>query len=71
LVAIDWLLPRAEFYAHEAGGFGKRLMFGTDKMYWPEGIAMAVDAVSSAPFLGPDEERDILYENAAQFYRLS
>lgn len=75
LGAINWLLPRAEFHHYfEAlmrAGFGKRLMFGTDQMYWPEGIAMAVEAVSSAPFLNPEEKRDIFYRNAASFYRLS
>jgi predicted TIM-barrel fold metal-dependent hydrolase len=75
LGAIDWLLPRAEFHAYlhclMRAGFGKRLMFGTDQMYWPEGIAMAVDAVNSAPFLSPNEKRDIFYSNAARFYKLS
>jgi uncharacterized protein len=75
LGAIDWLLPRAEFYAYlEAlmrAGFGKRLMFGTDQMYWPEAIAMAVDTVSSAPFLSASERHDIFHENAMRFYRLS
>jgi predicted TIM-barrel fold metal-dependent hydrolase len=75
LGAIDWLLPRAEFYNYlhslMRAGFGKRLMFGTDQMYWPEGIAMAVDAVNSAPFLTPNEKRDIFYWNAARFYKLS
>ena len=75
LGAIDWLLPRAEFhnYLHSLmrAGFGKRLMFGTDQMYWPEGIAMAVDAVNSAPFLSAAEKRDIFYSNAARFYKLS
>jgi len=75
LGAIDWLLPRAEFHHYfEAlmrAGFGKRLMFGTDQMYWPEGISMAVEAVSSAPFLSAEEKQDIFYNNAAKFYRLS
>jgi predicted TIM-barrel fold metal-dependent hydrolase len=75
LGAIDWLLPRAEFHHYLQAlirpGFGKRLMFGTDQMYWPEGIAMAVGAVSSAPFLSPDEKRDIFYNNAAKFYQLT
>jgi len=75
LGAIDWLLRRAEFHHYfEAlmrAGFGKRLMFGTDQMYWPEGISMAVEAVSSAPFLSAEEKQDIFYNNAAKFYRLS
>jgi predicted TIM-barrel fold metal-dependent hydrolase len=74
LGAIDWLLPRAEFYAYlqslMRAGFGKRLMFGTDQMYWPEAIAMAVETVSSAPFLSAGEKHDIFYENARKFYRL-
>lgn len=74
LGAIDWLLPRADFHAYlhalMQAWFGKRVMFGSDQMYWPEGIAMAVDAVESAPFLSPAEKRDIFYENAAKFYRL-
>jgi len=43
-------------------GFGKRLMLGSDQMYWPEGITMAVDAV---------EKRDIFYGKAVRFYPLS
>jgi predicted TIM-barrel fold metal-dependent hydrolase len=33
-------------------------------------IAMAVDAVDSAPFLTPAEKRDIFHDNAVRFYRL-
>lgn len=72
--ANNWLLPRAEFYAYLSAlmraGFGTRVMFGSDHMYWPEGIGMAVDAVESAPFLSASEKRDIFYNNAARFYRL-
>lgn len=75
LGATDWLLPKAEFHSYlhalMQAGFGKRLMFGTDQMYWPEGIAMAVDSVESAPFLSFEEKRDIFYENAVRFYRLN
>jgi hypothetical protein len=31
------------------------------QMYWPEGIAMVVDAVESAPFLSFDEKRGIIW----------
>ena len=74
LGAIDWLLPRPAFHAYlralVEAGFGKRLMFGTDQMYWPEGIALAVEAVDSAPFLTTAEKRDIFYNNAVRFFRL-
>ena len=74
LGAIDWMLPRAEFHAYLGGlmraGFGRRIMFGSDQMYWPEAIGLAVDAVDAAPFLAPAEKRDIFYGNAARFLRL-
>ena len=74
LGAIDWMLPRAEFHAYLGAlmraGFGRRIMFGSDQMYWPEAIGMAVDAIDAAPFLTPADRRDIFYGNAARFLRL-
>jgi predicted TIM-barrel fold metal-dependent hydrolase len=74
LGAIDWALPRAEFHAWLGAlmraGFGRRIMFGSDQMYWPEAIGMAVDAIDTAPFLTPENRRDIFYGNAARFLRL-
>jgi uncharacterized protein len=74
LGAINWALPRAEFYAYLGAlmraGFGKRLLFGSDQMYWPQAIGMAVDAIDSATFLTPAAKRDIFYGNAARFLKL-
>ena len=74
LGAIDWAAPRAEFHAYLGAlmraGFGKRLLFGSDHMYWPEAIGMAVDAIEAAPFLSHAEKRDIFYNNAVRFLRL-
>jgi uncharacterized protein len=74
LGAIDWLLPRAEFHAYLGAlvraGLGKQLMFGSDHMYWPEGIALAVEGVESASFLTPEQKRDIFYNNAVRFFHL-
>ena len=71
---LNWGLPRAEFHAYLAAlmraGLGKRIMFGSDHMYWPEVIAIGVDAVDSATFLSPAEKGDIFYENAVRFFRL-
>jgi hypothetical protein len=71
---IDWGLPRVAFHAYlgalVSAGFGKRLMFGSDQMYWPEAIGMAVKAINSADFLKPSEKRDIFYNNAKTFFRL-
>jgi predicted TIM-barrel fold metal-dependent hydrolase len=72
---IDWLLPREEFYRYLNGivrvGFGDRIMFGSDQMIWPGVIELAVAAIESAPFLNAEQKRDILYNNAARFLRLS
>ena len=74
LGAIDWALPRAEFHAYLAAlvraGFGRRIMFGSDQMYWPEAIGMAVEAIDAAPFLTAENRRDIFHGNAARFLRL-
>lgn len=51
-------------------GLGKQLMFGSDHMYWPEGIALAVEGIESATFLMPEQKRDIFYANAVRFFRL-
>ena len=68
-------LPRGEFYRYLQGivgaGFSKRVMFGSDQMVWPGIIESAIDAIKSAPFLNKAQKRDILYNNAARFLRLS
>lgn len=71
---IDWALPRKEFHAYlrrlVEAGFGKRIMFGSDQMVWPETIGMAVEGIESATFLSEEQKRDILYNNAMRFFRL-
>ncbi len=68
-------VPRPEFYTHlkrlVEAGYGKRIMFGSDQMVWPQTIEVAVDSITEAPFLSEDQKRDILYNNAARFLRLS
>ncbi len=74
LGAADWLLPRPAFHAYLKAlvdaGLGKQIMFGSDHMYWPEGIGLAIDGVDSATFLTREQKRDIFYNNAARFFRL-
>lgn len=74
LGAIDWIIPRPEFHAYLQAliraGFGKRLMFGSDQMIWPEAIGMAIESIESARFLTYAQKRDIFYNNAVQFFRL-
>lgn len=67
--------PRAQF--HDAlkrmvdAGFEKRILFGSDQMYWPDAIGEAIRAIDEAPFLSAQQKRDIFYGNAARFLRLS
>jgi len=71
---ISWVIPRTAFYDHlEAlvrAGLGKRLMFGSDQMRWPEKIGEGIEAIERAPFLTEEQKRDIFYNNAARFLRL-
>lgn len=72
---IDWALPRKEFHSYlrrlVEAGFGKRIMFGSDQMVWPELIGPAIEGVESATFLTPEQKADIFYNNAAEFFRLN
>jgi hypothetical protein len=74
VAVIVFTQPRAAFYRYLRGiveaGFGKRVMFGSDQMVWPGVIERAIAVIEEAPFLGPTEKRDILYDNAARFLRL-
>jgi len=71
---IDWTKPRKEFDRYLRGlveaGYGKRIMFGSDQMVWPEAIEMAVAAIQSADYLSAAQKGDIFYHNAARFLRL-
>ncbi len=71
---ITWVIPRVAFYDYLKAlinaGLGKRLMFGSDQMVWPEKIGEAVEAINQAPFLMEEQKRDILYNNAMRFLRL-
>lgn len=71
---IDWVLPSAEFESYikrlVEAGFGKRIMFGSDQMVWPDAIEIAVRNIQQLRFLTPLQKRDILYNNAARFLRL-
>ncbi len=75
LSTVTWIIPREEFWRYLQAlidaGLGKRLMWGSDQMNWPGTIDLAVEAIEDAPFLSVDEKRDLFYNNAARFLRLS
>ena len=72
---ICYAIPRTEFYTYlrrlVEAGFGKRIMYGSDQMNWPNSTLTGIEAVEKAEFLSPEQKRDILYNNAARFLRLS
>jgi hypothetical protein len=74
LGVLAWNRPREEFHEYlrtlVGSGFGKRLMFGSDQMVWPEAIGMAIEGIQSASFLTEEQKRDIFYNNAVRFFRL-
>jgi len=71
---LDWNRPVAEFYSYLKSfiesGFGKRIMFGSDQMAWPDAIPLAIHNVETAPFLTEEQKQDIFYNNAARFYNI-
>lgn len=73
--ADNWGVPRAEFHRIlrrlVEAGYGERIMFGSDQMVWPQAISIAIASIVQAPFLTARQKRDILYNNAARFLRLS
>jgi CubicO group peptidase (beta-lactamase class C family)/predicted TIM-barrel fold metal-dependent hydrolase len=73
LSTISWIIPRTTFHDYLKrlirAGFGKRLMFGSDQMIWPETIGMAVEAIESAAFLSQQQKRDIFFNNAVRFFK--
>jgi uncharacterized protein len=75
VAAIVWHIPREGFYRYLRAlvetGHGKRVMFGSDNLGWPGLIERSIAVIEEAPFLTDGQKRDILYNNAARFLRLS
>jgi uncharacterized protein len=71
----DWSAPRPHFYGRLKrlvdAGFIKRIMWWSDQMIWPQTIGVAIETIQTAPFLTEEQKRDIFYNNAARFLRLS
>jgi hypothetical protein len=72
---MTWALPRTTVHTYLRSlveyGLIKRIMFGSDQMMWPEAISVAVETIETADFLTAADKRDIFYNNAARFLRLS
>ena len=72
---IVYSQPRPAFYRYLQAivdaGFTSRVMFGSDQMVWPGTIERAIAVIDEAPFLSKQQKRDIFFNNAARFLRLS
>lgn len=75
IASIVYTEPRPAFYRWLQGlveaGYGDRILFGSDQMIWPGVIEPSIQAIQDAPFLSAAQKRDILYNNAARFLRLT
>ena len=75
LGVICYMIPQNEFYFYLQrlvnAGFGKRIMFGSDNMVWLQAIEKGIETINRAVFLTASQKRDILFNNAVRFLRLS
>ena len=73
--SIVYTEPRPAFYRFLQeivdAGYGDRVMFGSDQMIWPGVIEPSIKVIEDAPFLSANQKRDIFYNNAARFLRLT
>lgn len=71
---LNWFVPKKEFHHYlqmlVEAGFGDRVMYGSDQMFWPDAIPLSVEWVEEASFLSEEQRRDIFYNNAKRFLRL-
>ncbi|WP_116108579.1 amidohydrolase family protein [Lewinella sp. IMCC34191] len=69
-----WSYPLAEVnYVIEKlvrAGFGKRIMYGTDFLFWPRMFETSIGVIEDADYLSEERKRDILFHNAARFFRM-
>jgi len=72
-----WVEPNDQRYAREflrnakEAGYLDRVMYGTDQLLWPDAIDRSLEYLDSLDFLTERDKRDILYNNAARFLRIS
>ncbi|MBN1387044.1 MAG: amidohydrolase family protein [Bacteroidales bacterium] len=69
-----WSYPLDHVHTYIKGlvqaGFGKRIMYGTDFFTYPRMIEGSMSVIENARYLGDDQKRDILFNNAARFFRM-
>ncbi|MGR4866624.1 amidohydrolase family protein [Caulobacter sp. LARHSG274] len=72
LGAVDWAEPAPGFDHYlqtlMTYGFGKRILFGSDQMVWPDATAQAIARFRAAPYLSAEQRRDIFFNNAVRLF---
>lgn len=70
---LQWAIPRPEYRSYlrriVEAGYASRVMFGSDG--GPAALRAGIEAILEADFLTDEQKRDILYNNAARFLRLT
>jgi len=64
-------IPRTKKGGPSGAGRRRQPRRGSDQMIWPDAIGKAIESIESAEFLSAAQQRDIFYNNAARFLRLS
>lgn len=74
LAGFIWSYPLEEIHAYLKrliqAGFGKRILYGTDLLIWPELLETSIGVIENANYLSEDQKRDIFFNNAVRFFRL-
>jgi predicted TIM-barrel fold metal-dependent hydrolase len=74
VAGLVWSYPLVEVNGYikrlVQAGFGDRVMFGSDQLARPGLMAHSISVIQNADYLTPEQKRDILYNNAARFYRI-
>lgn len=74
LAGFIWSYPQEEIHAYlrrlVQAGFGKRILYGTDLMVWPELIETSIGLIENANYLSEEQKRDIFFNNAVRFFNL-
>lgn len=74
LAGFIWSYPLEEIHAYikrlVQAGFGKRILYGTDLLVWPELLETSIGVIENANYLSFEQKRDILFNNAVRFFRL-
>jgi uncharacterized protein len=75
IAVLTYTQPPEEFHRFlrriVEAGFVKRVMWGSDQMVWPGVIDPRLAAIEEADYLSDEDKRDIFYNNAARFLRLT